>query len=41
MDLNLLQPIGHPSLGIIIPLVVFLFASGITWLLYRHFSRPK
>lgn len=39
MDLSILQPIGHPVLGIIIPLAVFLFATLLTWLLYRHFSR--
>ena len=26
-------------MGVIIPLGVFLFASLITWLLYRHFSK--
>ena len=38
MDLELLQPIGHPLLGIFIPLGVFIFASLLTWWLYRHFS---
>ena len=38
MDLEILQPIGHPILGVIIPLVVFVFASLLTWWLYRHFS---
>jgi hypothetical protein len=40
MDLNLLQPIGNPILGVIIPLAVFIFASALTWWLYRHFSKP-
>ncbi|MFH1069302.1 MAG: hypothetical protein V1794_06730 [Candidatus Glassbacteria bacterium] len=40
MNLDSLHPIGSPVLGIIIPLGVFLFASVLTWLLYRHFSRP-
>lgn len=39
MDLEILKPIGHPSLGVIIPLVVFIFASVLTWMLYRHFSK--
>ncbi len=39
MDLEILKPIGHPSLGVIIPLAVFLFASLLTWMLYRHFSK--
>jgi hypothetical protein len=38
MDLEILQPIGHPILGIVIPLIVFTFASVLTWWLYRHFS---
>ena len=41
MDLEILQPIGHPILGVIIPLVVFTFASLLTWWLYRQFSRPS
>lgn len=41
MDLSLLEPIGHPALGIFIPLGIFLFASFLTWLLYRHFSSRK
>lgn len=38
MDLSILHPIGHPMLGVIIPLVVFVSASLLTWWLYRHFS---
>ncbi|HLA40929.1 MAG TPA: hypothetical protein VJ417_13090 [Candidatus Glassbacteria bacterium] len=41
MNLDTLQPIGSPVLGIIIPLAVFLFATLLTWLLYRHFSKPE
>ena len=37
--LDSLQPIGSPLLGVIIPLVVFTFATLLTWWLYRHFSR--
>jgi hypothetical protein len=39
MNLDSLQPIGHPILGIVIPLVVFAFASLLTWWLYKHFSK--
>lgn len=39
MDLDKIQPIGDPILGIIIPLAVFAFATFLTWWLYRHFSR--
>ena len=37
----LLQPerIGHPSLGIIIPALVFAVSFILTWMLYKHFSR--
>ena len=38
MNLDILHPIGSPILGIVIPLGVFIFASLITWWLYRHFS---
>lgn len=38
-SLDSLQPIGSPVLGIVIPLVVFTFATVLTWWLYRHFSR--
>ncbi len=38
MDLEILQPIGNPILGVIIPLIVFIVASLLTWWLYRHFS---
>jgi ribose/xylose/arabinose/galactoside ABC-type transport system permease subunit len=34
-----LQPIGSPILGIVIPLIVFAIATGLTWWLYRHFSK--
>ncbi|MBN2289769.1 MAG: hypothetical protein JXQ83_10590 [Candidatus Glassbacteria bacterium] len=37
--LDSLHPIGSPLLGIIIPLFVFVFASVLTWWLYRHFSK--
>ncbi len=40
MNLDQLQPIGSPILGIIIPAAVFIVASVLTWMLYRHFSRP-
>ncbi len=38
--LETLQPIGSPLLGVVIPLFVFVFATALTWLLYRHFSNP-
>lgn len=31
--------LGQPLLGVLIPGAVFVLASGLTWLLYRHFSR--
>jgi len=34
-----LKPIGSPWLGIVIPLSVFIFATGLTWWLYHHFSK--
>jgi len=33
------QPIGDPSLGIIIPGVVLLISIILTWMLYKHFSK--
>lgn len=33
------QRIGHPSLGVIIPAVVFAVSFVLTWMLYKHFSR--
>ncbi|MEA1996089.1 MAG: hypothetical protein U9N45_00540 [Gemmatimonadota bacterium] len=39
MNLEILKPIGHPVLGIIIPLAVFCLATFLTWWLYRHFSK--
>lgn len=32
-------PIGHASLGIIIPALIFIVSFIATWLLFRHFSR--
>ncbi|MFC1569073.1 hypothetical protein ACFL4L_02455 [bacterium] len=37
--LMLAAPIGHPSLGYIIPAVIFMVSFIATWLLYRHFSK--
>jgi len=37
--LDSLHPIGSPLLGVIIPLAVFTFATGLTWWLYKHFSK--
>ncbi len=33
------QRIGSPILGIIIPAVIFIISSVVTWLLYRHFTK--
>lgn len=33
------QRIGHPSLGIIIPALIFAVSFILTWMLYRHYSR--
>ena len=39
MNLDSLQPIGSPILGVLIPLAVFVCASLLTWWLYKHFSK--
>lgn len=39
MTLMLAGPIGHPSLGIILPAVIFLISFAATWMLFRHFSK--
>ncbi len=31
--------VGLPVWGIVIPALVFIFSFGITWLLYKHFSK--
>ena len=31
--------IGSPSLGIIIPSLIFIIAFVVTWILYKHFSK--
>lgn len=31
--------IGDPSLGIIVPAVLFAVSFLLTWMLYKHFSR--
>jgi len=33
------KAIGRPSLGIIIPALIFAISFIATWLLYRHFSK--
>lgn len=33
------EAIGHPSLGIIIPTVIFIVSFVATYLLFRHFSK--
>jgi hypothetical protein len=37
--LNGAAAIGSPSLGIIIPALIFIISFVATWLLYRHFSK--
>jgi hypothetical protein len=32
-------PIGNPSLGIILPAVIFILSFVTTWMLFRHFSK--
>jgi len=32
--------IGAPILGYIIPALILLVAVGLTWMLYRRFSKP-
>jgi|GEM_PF-1898100 hypothetical protein len=34
-----IHPVGSAILGIIIPAGIFLFSFGITYWLYRHFSK--
>jgi hypothetical protein len=31
--------IGKPILGVVIPLLIFIISFGVSWLLYKHFSK--
>ena len=35
----LTKHIGHPSLGIILPALIFIVSFIAAWLLFRHFSK--
>jgi len=36
----LTEPVGDPVLGYIIPALILIIAVGLTWMLYKRFSRP-
>lgn len=33
------ERIGGPWLGVVIPAILLILSFGVTWLLYKHFSR--
>jgi hypothetical protein len=39
ISLAVVERLGHPALGWIVPGVIFLASFILTWMVYRHFSQ--